>query len=121
MIVALVFIIAVSILIAFFIGKNLDYNCPIWFLKTFESTNVAAIVFFAFAAGIVFTLLCLFLAKLIKATWERETLDAIAEEEKKERKALRKQKKEKKNKKRDKKSVSVEQNDEKKSDDLIRE
>lgn len=97
MILTLIFIILIAVLIAVFIGKNLSYVTPIWFFKSFGETNVAVIVFIAFAAGIVFALLCLLIGKVIKPSktetetssknenlkTNEKTSDSVAKEEKK--------------------------------------
>lgn len=66
MILTMIITIAVAVLLAVFIGKNLAYSTSIWFFKDFGETNVAVIVLITFAAGIVFALLCILLGKIIK-------------------------------------------------------
>ena len=66
MILTMIITIAVAVMLAVFIGKNLAYSTSIWFFKDFGETNVAVIVLLTFAAGIVFALLCILLGKIIK-------------------------------------------------------
>ena len=63
MIISLILILAIVIFIALFIGKNLGNSCPVWFFKSFEDKNVAVIIFIAFAAGIVFSIICMLIGK----------------------------------------------------------
>ena len=93
MISLLIFVIAVAVLVALFIGKNLDNACPIWFFKNFEPTNIVVIVFFAFAAGIVFALICFLIGKIIKESRAAEETEAASAETKKSRRAEKKLKK----------------------------
>ena len=67
MIVSLILILVIVIFIALFIGKNLGNSCPVWFFKSFEDKNVAVIIFIAFAAGIVFSLVCMLIGKFAAA------------------------------------------------------
>jgi len=66
MIFGLICILALVVILAFFIGKNLDNTTAIWFFKNFENKNVIIIVFIAFAAGIIFSLICFMIGKIIK-------------------------------------------------------
>lgn len=77
MVLTLLSIIVIIVMIAMFVGKNLAYSTPIWLFKTFDETNVVVIVFLAFAAGMVFAVLCILLAKIMQAA-------KSSEEEKKE-------------------------------------
>ena len=76
MIVALILILLIFIFLAFFVGKNLTNICTFWFFKTYTDLSVTVIVFIAFAAGIIFSLLCYLVAKLIRASHENEVADA---------------------------------------------
>ncbi len=66
MIFGLIFILAIVVILAFFVGKNLDNTTAIWFFKSFENKNVVVIVFVAFAAGIIFSLICYMIGKVLK-------------------------------------------------------
>ena len=76
MVVALILILLIFIFLAFFVGKNLTNICTFWFFKTYTDLSVTVIVFIAFAAGIIFSLLCYLVAKLIRASHENEVADA---------------------------------------------
>ena len=76
MIAALILILLIFIFLAFFVGKNLSNICTFWFFKTYTDLSVTVIVFIAFAAGIIFSLLCYLVAKLIRSTHENEVADA---------------------------------------------
>ena len=76
MVLALILILLIFIFLAFFVGKNLTNICTFWFFKTYTDLSVTVIVFIAFAAGIIFSLLCYLVAKLIRASHENEVADA---------------------------------------------
>lgn len=76
MVFALILILLIFIFLAFFVGKNLSNICTFWFFKTYTDLSVTVIVFIAFAAGIIFSLLCYLVAKLIRSTHENEVADA---------------------------------------------
>ena len=76
MVLALILILLIFIFLAFFVGKNLTNICTFWFFKTYTDLSVTVIVFIAFAAGIIFSLLCYLVAKLIRSTHENEVADA---------------------------------------------
>ena len=89
MILTMIITIAVAVMLAVFIGKNLAYSTSIWFFKDFGETNVAVIVLLTFAAGIVFALLCILLGKIIKdskAVEKENEKEKIIKEVKKENK-----------------------------------
>lgn len=89
MIFGLIFILAIVVILAFFVGKNLDNTTAIWFFKSFEDKNVVVIVFAAFAAGIIFSLICYMVGKVIKE-------NQIVEPQKKTRAEKKLEKQEKK-------------------------
>ena len=64
MVFGLILILAVIVILAFFVGKNIPNLCTIWFFKTFEQIPVAILVFAAFAAGIVFSIIVISFIKL---------------------------------------------------------
>lgn len=66
MIATLVIFLFVIVFLAFFIGKNLSNLCTFWFFKTYTDLPVAILVFIAFAAGIVFSLILISLSKVLK-------------------------------------------------------
>ncbi len=66
MIFSLIFLLIFVVLVALFIGKNLGNSCAIWFFKDYGQTNIVVIIFIAFAAGIVTSLLLIFIGKCIK-------------------------------------------------------
>lgn len=88
MVFVLICILVLVILIALFIGKNLDNTTAIWLFKTFEDTNVAVIVFTAFAVGIIFTLLLLGISKLYKYTKEQSIETEAAPKKDKKKKSV---------------------------------
>lgn len=89
MIAGLVSIIILIIFISIFIGKNIAYECQIWFFKTFESTNVVIIAFISFTAGIIFALLFMLITKLInnskKSAKEKDSLSDGKTKDKKQK------------------------------------
>ena len=76
MIAALIIILLIILFLAFFIGKNLTNVCTLWLFKTYTDKSVVVVIFIAFAAGIVFSLLCYLVAKLIKTSHENDIADA---------------------------------------------
>jgi uncharacterized integral membrane protein len=76
MVLALILILLIFIFLAFFVGKNLTNICTFWFFKTYTDLSVTVIVFIAFAAGIIFSLLCYLVAKLVRTSHENEVADA---------------------------------------------
>ena len=104
MIAALIIILLILIFLAFFIGKNLTNVCTLWLFKTYTDKSIVVVIFVAFAAGIIFSLLCYLIAKLVKASHENEVADA-------KNFALKQKKKEdKQNKKLAKKAANVKTN-----------
>ena len=104
MIAALIIILLILIFLAFFIGKNLTNVCTLWLFKTYTDKSVVVVIFIAFAAGIIFSLLCYLIAKLVKTSHENEVADA-------KNFALKQKKKEdKQNKKLAKKAANVKTN-----------
>ncbi len=90
MIAALIIILLILIFLAFFIGKNLTNVCTLWLFKTYTDKSVVVVIFIAFAAGIIFSLLCYLVAKLIRLSHENEVADArnIGLKEKKKQEKL---------------------------------
>lgn len=76
MIAALIVILLIIIFLAFFIGKNLTNVCTLWLFKTYTDKSIVVVIFIAFAAGIIFSLLCYLVAKLIRLSHENEVADA---------------------------------------------
>ena len=76
MILALIIILLIILFLAFFIGKNLTNVCTLWLFKTYTDKSVVVVIFIAFAAGIVFSLLCYLFAKFIRLSHENEVADA---------------------------------------------
>ena len=76
MIAALIIILLILIFLAFFIGKNLTNVCTHWIFKTYKDKSIVVVIFIAFAAGIIFSLLCYLVAKLIRLSHENEVADA---------------------------------------------
>lgn len=72
MVAALILFLIIIIFLAFFVGKNLLNVCTIWFFKSYVDINVAMLVFIAFGAGIVFSLLMLFASKIKKALTQED-------------------------------------------------
>ncbi len=93
MIAALIIILLILIFLAFFIGKNLTNVCTIWLFKSYTDKSVIVVIFIAFAAGIIFSLLCYLVAKLVRTSHENEVADArdfAKKQQKKEEKQNRK-------------------------------
>ena len=90
MIAALIIILLIIFFLAFFIGKNLTNVCTLWLFKTYTDKSVVVVIFIAFAAGIIFSLLCYLVAKLIRLSHENEVADArnIGLKEKKKQEKL---------------------------------
>ena len=76
MIAALIIILLIIIFLAFFIGKNLTNVCTLWLFKTYTDKSVVVVIFIAFAAGIIFSILCYLIAKFIRLSHENEVADA---------------------------------------------
>ena len=76
MIAALIIILLIILFLSFFVGKNLTNVCTLWLFKTYTDLSVTVIVFIAFAAGIIFSLLCYLVAKLVRTSHENEVADA---------------------------------------------
>ena len=76
MIAALIIILLIIIFLAFFIGKNLTNVCTLWLFRTYTDKSVVVVIFIAFAAGIIFSLLCYLIAKFIRLSHENEVADA---------------------------------------------
>ena len=76
MIAALIIILLIILFLAFFIGKNLTNVCTLWLFKTYTDKSVVVVIFIAFAAGIVFSILCYLVAKFIRLSHENEVADA---------------------------------------------
>ena len=119
MVFALILILLIFIFLAFFVGKNLTNICTFWFFKTYTDLSVTVIVFIAFAAGIIFSLLCYVAARLLKASHESEVADAknFAQKQQKKQEKLDKkvQKQEEKMKKKNQTAASVPKTSEKSS------
>lgn len=82
MVVTLIIFLAIIVFLAFFVGKNLLNVCTIWFFKNYVDISVAMLVFIAFGAGIVFSLLLLFFSKMKKAFAKDEEEDVKITEKK---------------------------------------
>ena len=76
MIAALIIILLIILFLAFFIGKNLTNVCTLWLFKTYTDKSVVVVIFIAFAAGIIFSLLCYLIAKFVRISHENEVADA---------------------------------------------
>ena len=76
MIAALIIILLIILFLAFFIGKNLTNVCTLWLFRTYTDKSVVVVIFIAFAAGIIFSLLCYLIAKFIRLSHENEVADA---------------------------------------------
>ena len=76
MIAALIIILLIILFLAFFIGKNLTNVCTLWLFRTYTDKSVVVVIFIAFAAGIIFSILCYLIAKFIRLSHENEVADA---------------------------------------------
>ena len=93
MILALIIILLIILFLAFFIGKNLTNVCTIWLFQTYTDKSVVVVIFIAFAAGIVFSLLCYLIAKFIRISHENDIADAKDYAKKQQKKDEKQQKK----------------------------
>ena len=93
MIAALIIILLIILFLAFFVGKNLLNVCTLWLFKTYSEVSVTVVVFIAFAAGIIFSILCYLIAKFIKLSHENEIADAKDYAKKQQKKDEKQQKK----------------------------
>lgn len=89
MIATLIIFLLLIIFFAFFIGKNLSNVCTFWLFKTYTDLPVAVLVLIAFGAGIVFSILCVMIAKFKKSI----SNNAVAANEEKREKTEKKLKK----------------------------
>lgn len=83
MVILLVLVLAITVFMAFFIGKNLDFTCSLWLFKTFENRPVSMVVLWSFAAGIIFTVLCILIFKFVKALKSDSTTEISITEDNK--------------------------------------
>lgn len=77
MVFGLIVIIFLIVFVAFFIGKNIGHECTLWIFKTFENLPVSTLVLSAFAAGIVFTLICLLLIKINRPISRKKDIKSL--------------------------------------------
>jgi len=114
MVVTLILILAIVVFLASFVGFNLGNICQsFWFFKTYTNIPVIVLVFIAFAAGIVLSLLCVFFAKLRKASDEAEEVDYKKQEKLKKAELKAKTAEEKAKKLQEKKAEAEEKKNEK--------
>lgn len=64
MVLALILFLVLIVFLALFVGFNLSNVCTLWFFKVFENLPVSVLVLVSFAAGIICSLLCLFITKI---------------------------------------------------------
>lgn len=93
MVVTLIFILALVVFLAFFVGHNITNVCNFWFFKDYTNLPVTILVFIAFASGIVLSLLCVFFARLKKSDEASASQSAKTKAEKAEEKAKKLQEK----------------------------
>ena len=74
-------LLAMLVVLAIFIGKNVHHTCSVWFFHDFKDMSSVSVILVAFAAGIVFTMLCFFISYLIKKNKKNEP--ELKKEEKK--------------------------------------
>lgn len=67
MVFMLILILLIVIFLALFVGFNLSNVCTLWLFKTFENLPVSILVFVAFGAGIVVSILFFIVAKIKRA------------------------------------------------------
>ena len=67
MIFLLILFLAFIVFLAFFIGYNISNTCAFWLFKTYESLPVLTLVFIAFASGIIFSIIIIFLCRYFKS------------------------------------------------------
>lgn len=90
MVLALIFVIVIFVLIAFFAGFNLQNVCDIWFFgKTFHNVPVFITVLISFAAGVVVTLPAVLFKKQKKLTPEQARAQADRLEQRQKKQAER--------------------------------
>lgn len=79
MVFTLILFLLIVVFMAFFIGKNLQNVCVLWFFKTFENIPTSVLVLIAFAAGIVFCILLMLIFKL-KKSFSDSSVNSVANE-----------------------------------------
>ena len=79
MVATLIFILAIVVFLAFFVGLNLENVCSIWFFKQYTDIPVSVLVFIAFAAGIIFSILIYFISQLRKPSFQNPTEENVRE------------------------------------------
>ncbi len=79
MVATLIFILAIVVFLAFFVGLNLENVCSIWFFKQYTDIPVSVLVFIAFAAGIIFSILIYFISQLRKPSSQNPTEENVRE------------------------------------------
>lgn len=120
MIFLLILIIAVFIFLAFFVGMNITNVCTLWLFKTFTDMSITVIVFISFAAGIIFSLLCILIGKVMKASHESDLAEAKETAQKNKKKQEKIQKKlDKQVKKSTEKEKSSVESSEKNTDKVV--
>lgn len=87
MIAFLILFLALVIFLAFFIGNNLTFSCPFWLFKGYDSVSVLILIFAAFAAGIIFSIIVMLAGKYAKNKSE-----AVMIKEEKSKKELKEEK-----------------------------
>ncbi len=89
MIGALFILLAMLIILAVFIGKNVHHTCSVWLFHDFKDMSSVSVILIAFAAGIVFTMLCFFVSNLIKKNKKKksESEETKSEQKKDEKKS----------------------------------
>lgn len=84
MIAFLIIFLVFIVILAFFIGYNLTNLCSFWLFHTYTQVPVLVLVFFSFALGIVFSILIMIVAKLLKMKKNtKEKSEPVVKEEKK--------------------------------------
>ena len=94
MVISLILILALVVFLATFIGFNISNVIPaFWFFKTYTNLPVVILVFIAFGAGIVLSLLCVLFARLRKSDEENSVQEAKNKVEKAEKKEQKRKEK----------------------------
>lgn len=71
----LILFLVLIIFLAIFIGNNLSYLGTFWFFHTYTDVPILVLVFFSFAAGMIFSILLFIIGKILKMKKETEEIE----------------------------------------------
>lgn len=81
----LILFLALVVFVAVFVGFNLSNTCTFWLFHTFTDVPVSLLVFGAFAAGIIFSILVIIAFKLKNTGSKEKRKEPEVQKEKKAR------------------------------------